>query len=111
MKIKNVNVKMLIVGILMTFVLLPIIVPKLVRARSVAHLNTCINHLQQIDGAKQMWAKENNKGPSDVPTWNDLTPYLGNGTSMFLVCPDGGTYTPGRVADAPKCSFPNHRLN
>ena len=109
MKLKK--VKILSIPILMTLVFLPIILPKFMRARSLAHTNWCINHLVGIDVAKQQWAKENKKGPNDVPTWNDLTPYLGKGASTILVCPDGGTYTLGRVADAPKCSIPGHVLN
>ena len=48
----------------MALVFLPIIIPKFMRARSLAHTSNCINHLAQIDGAKQMWAKENNKNPN-----------------------------------------------
>jgi hypothetical protein len=102
------KVKILIVGILMVLVLLWMILPNFMRARTMADMNTCLNHLQQIDGAKQLWAKEHNKNANDIPTWNDLKPYLG---LPFPVCPDGGIYTLGRVADAPKCSIPGHYLN
>ena len=96
----------------MVSVFLPIIIPKFTRARSLAHTNSCINHLAQIDGAKQQWAKDNNKNANDVPTWNDLGPYMGRGRdSMILVCPDGGIYTLARVQEAPKCSIPGHVLN
>ncbi len=82
------------------------------RSRSLAHKLSCINHLVQIDGAKQQWAKEKNKAANDVPTWNDLTPYLGTGhdTTIF-VCPDGGIYTLGSMSETPKCSIPGHKLD
>jgi hypothetical protein len=106
------KIKKLIVGTLMVLVLLWIIIPPFMRSRSLAHQNSCINHLVQIDGAKQQWAKDNNKNSSDVPKWNDLKPYFGNGRdSTSFVCPDGGSYTLGKVSEAPKCSIPGHELN
>jgi hypothetical protein len=106
------KVKILLVGILVALVLLPIIIPEFLHARSVAHMNSCINHLAQIDGAKQTWAQKNHKNANDVPTWNDLRPYFGRGSDFTtLVCPDGGTYTLGSLSEAPKCSIRGHVLN
>ena len=68
--------------------------------------NACINNLRQIDGAKNEWALEKNKKATDVPTKEDLLPYL----RSWPVCPQGGTYTIGAVGDKPTCSIPGHEL-
>jgi len=69
---------------------------------------TCINNLRQIDAAKQQWALENNKTDTDVPTAQDLLPYIRGGG--FPVCPGGGTYTINAVGLPPTCSIPGHVL-
>src|SRR6186713_828664 len=69
---------------------------------------TCINGLRHIDGAKQQWALEHKLTTNALPTMADLLPYLTRNASDDLGwfrCPSGGTYTIGRVADAPTCSF------
>jgi hypothetical protein len=83
-----------------------IAIPNFVKARTVSQENACINNLRQIDGAKQQWALEKGKQATDVPTWDDLKPYLGR----IPVCPAGGTYTIGPVGEKPTCSIPGHRL-
>jgi hypothetical protein len=82
-------------------------VSNFIRARNTSASNACINNLRQIDGAKQQWALENQKTANDVPSWDDIRPYLGRGPQgdlSGLRCPNGGTYTIGRVADPPTCS-------
>jgi hypothetical protein len=80
-------------------------------ARSTAAQNSCINYLRQIDGAKQQWAYENRKTTNDVPTWEDIRPYLGYPSyAARLHCPLGGTYTIGRVGEPPRCSYPGHSI-
>lgn len=61
----------------------------------------CINNLRQIDGAKQIWAITHHKSTNDIPTMKDLQPWL----KRQLACPNGGTYTIGRVYDPPSCSL------
>jgi hypothetical protein len=86
-------------------------IPALKRARVTAASNFCINNLQQIDAAKHNWAHERGKTTNDVPTWDDIRPFLGYGTNVTkLVCPDGGTYTIGRIDESPRCSVPGHSL-
>jgi hypothetical protein len=63
--------------------------------------NVCINNLRQLDGAKQVWALTYHKSTNDVPTMEDLQPWL----KRAFVCPKGGTYIPGRVCDPPRCSL------
>jgi regulator of replication initiation timing len=73
-----------------------------------AQLNTCINHLRQIDAAKQEWALENDQTDAAVPTALELLPYLKDG--IFPACPSGGTYTINAVGVPPTCSIPGHVL-
>ena len=68
--------------------------------------NQCINNLRQIYAAKQEWALENNKTDGDIPTEQDLVPYILGG--VFPACPSGGTYTIGAVGASPACSVPGH---
>jgi chromosome segregation ATPase len=77
-------------------------------AAVVAQLNTCINHLRQIDAAKQEWALENNKTADAIPTALELLPYLKD--SIFPMCPSGGVYTINAVGVPPTCSIPGHVL-
>jgi hypothetical protein len=70
--------------------------------------NACINNLRQIDAAKQQWALEKNKRMNAVPAAEDLLPYLKDG--VFPVCPAGGTYYIGSVAELPQCTVPGHVL-
>jgi hypothetical protein len=68
----------------------------------------CINNLRLIDGAKQQWALEHQKGPGALMTAADLTPYMRSNT--LPVCPAGGVYTLNPVGIAPICSIPGHAL-
>jgi len=99
-----------------------IAIPNFVRARTMAqanaanagtgsHQSTCIYNLRLIDSAKGQWALENHKQNTDTPTADDIRPYLGRGPAgEFPVCPDGGTYTIGTIAEKPRCSVPGHVL-
>jgi hypothetical protein len=82
-------------------------------ARSENASAPCINNLRIIVSAKSEWAFENGKTTNDVPTWNDLRPYLPETWSNGIpVCPDGGRYTIGRIGRPPTCSIGgrNHTL-
>ena len=72
----------------------------------VVQQNACINHLRQLDAAKQQWALEKNKTDADVPVVQDLLPYLKEG--VFPICPAGGTYSINAVGELPGCSLPGH---
>jgi len=89
--------------------MLAIAIPNFVKARDTAMQNACINNLRQIDAAKQQWALENSKKSDDVPTAQDLNPFIKGGYTS-LHCPAGGTYTIGPVSQAPVCSIPKHEL-
>lgn len=72
-----------------------------VRARNAPASNACVNHLRNIDAAKEQWATENRKIANDVPTWDVIQPYLGRSNA----CPKGGSYTLGRVGEPATCSI------
>jgi hypothetical protein len=78
------------------------------QAVAVANANACINNLRQIDAAKNQWALEKQKNAGDLPTVQDLAPYLRDG--VLPVCPDGGTYTLNGAGLPPTCSIPGHVL-
>ncbi len=77
-------------------------------AQAIAERNVCINHLRQIDAAKQTWALENNKTAEAVPTAEQLLPFFKDET--FPVCPSGGNYSINAVGELPACSIPGHVL-
>jgi hypothetical protein len=68
----------------------------------------CINNLRQIDGAKQQWALEKQKGTNDVPSVNDISPFMLH--EEMPKCPVGGVYTLGPVRENPRCSITGHVL-
>lgn len=81
------------------------------QAQADSDRNTCINHLRQIDAAKQQWALEHNKTADAVPTVQDIAPYIKlDANGNIPACPDGGTYTIGAVGEVPTCSIPGHVL-
>jgi competence protein ComGC len=84
-----------------------IAIPNFVKARTTAQQNACINNLRMIDAAKMQWSLEKNKKDGDVPTQEDLLPYVG---PKWPTCPAGGTYTIGAIGQKPTCSIPSHRL-
>jgi len=88
--------------------MMAIAIPNFVKARQVAMQNACINNLREIQAAKNEWALEKDKSQGDVPTEDDLTPYLAG--HKFPVCPAGGKYVIGAVTNPPTCSFPGHEL-
>ncbi len=68
----------------------------------------CGSRLKQIDLAKQMWKADYNKPQEAVPTVAELSVYLPY--HQFPKCPDGGTYTIGKLSQKPRCSIAGHEL-
>ncbi len=89
-----------------------IAIPNFVKARDAARRSACIANLKQIDGAKQIWALEEESSDTATPGWGDLTPdYLKKTPS----CPGDGDYTINAVSADPVCSLSpdasgSHRL-
>jgi hypothetical protein len=101
------------VSIGLSVVILPmmfaIAVPNFVKARQTAQVNFCINNLRMIDGAKQTCALEKKLTAEDIPTVEDLKPYLRQDFNL-LRCPLGGHYSINKISEPPTCSIPNHVL-
>jgi len=80
-----------------------IAIPNSIKARN------CINNLKAINGAKNIWARENKKDDADVPTDGDLF-----GPDKHIaekpMCPAGGTYDLKAVGEKPTCTVPEHAL-
>jgi hypothetical protein len=75
----------------------------------------CKCELGQIHGAKQEWAVRCHKSTNDTPTLADLQAIVFPGRPnepLVFRCPQGGTYTIGRVGEPPRCSIggPEHSL-
>ena len=98
---KSMNVLVaLVFAALVAAVVLPALLPRRTSSRPPA-MTICVANLRQIDGAKEEWAHKNHKSTNDVPTMEDLQPWL----KRPFVCPRGGTYIPGRIDEPPRCSI------
>ena len=82
--------------------------------RQKTHTGQCIRNLEILDAIKGQWALETHQNTNlgANPTLEDLRPWLWHfdDHKIPLRCPDGGTYTLGRLADAVTCSRPGHVL-
>src|ERR1700690_1981906 len=94
----------IVVAVMACFFVGLVVIPNFTRARRTSDANYCINHLQQIEAAKQEWALANGK-TNGVVTLNQITNYLYHG--ILPKCPSGGTYTIGNLAESPTCSLSN----
>jgi hypothetical protein len=94
---KNLRLALLIVALLTA----AIVGAAIISARTPPASNSCASNLRALDGAKELWAAESHKTTNDVPRWEDLMPYL----HQKPLCPQGGTYTLGRVGQPPRCSL------
>ena len=74
----------------------------------------CLVRLRSIDAAKEQWSLVNHKTTNDIPTWDDIRPFLPDkwvfSTNGILYCPAGGSYALGRVGEPATCSIggPGH---
>lgn len=76
---------------------------------SPAKRSQCVNNLRLIDHAKQQVATASQTmADSDVPGWDQITPYFKGGGRP--TCPAGGTYTIHALNANPACSVPGHQL-
>jgi len=81
-----------------------IAIPNFVKARETAQLNSIINNLRIIEGAKDQWALEAKKGTGDVPANADVTPYLKNTTMPTQVV--GEVYNVNAVGTSANATLP-----
>lgn len=59
-----------------------IAVPNFLRARKRTQATIIYDEMRMIEGAKDIWATENNKKTGDIVVWSDLRPHFKNGTSL-----------------------------
>src|SRR3954454_11906009 len=74
-----------------------------INVRKTSASNACVMNLRHIEGAKETWALDRQKKTNEIVLWDDITPYLSH--EHVPRCPDGGTYTLGRVGEPPRCSL------
>jgi len=79
--------------------------PPVVKLEGDEAAKNCALHLKLLDDTKHHWAQDAGKGPTDVPTWDDLAPYFRRGVPH---CLGGGTYNLGPVSQPPTCSVAAH---
>ena len=84
-------------------------VASILHARNRAAVSACVGNLTQISRAKIIWALENKKSGTDVPTESELFAPE-NYLRRKPVCPWGGIYTLNAVSNAPTCNVAKHVL-
>jgi hypothetical protein len=100
-----------IIVVVLALALVAVLATNFYTARSAKAYTPCIANLRQIEGIKDVWAKEMRKSPGDTPSDADL---FGPGRYQLSKprCPANRVYTLGRVGEEPTCSIGgrNHRL-
>ena len=87
-----------------------IAIPNLVRARTTAQSNGCINNLRLIEAAKTQWALETGNGDGAPVTAANVKPYLGHANNGVVPkCPLGSDYTINVIGVCAVC--PNYNTN
>jgi hypothetical protein len=121
------SLKLLVIAaVAVLAVILAIVIPRWIHARTVAMEkvameNACFENLVYIDSAKWQWAEDkapklepglnwtfellNTPFSNATPTWDDIARYVQDVVPKY---PPGATYTIGRMADTPVCSYPGH---
>lgn len=71
-------------------------------------------NLESLQMVKERWMSVENKTKNDTPSWNDLQPFMefyffSGRTNGMVACPEGGTYSLGRVGEPPRCSISGRR--
>jgi prepilin-type N-terminal cleavage/methylation domain-containing protein len=65
-----------------------IAIPNIVRSRTTARMNACINNLCQLDAAKSTWTTAMHVNPGTTPADTEIQPFLGRGSTGTLpTCP------------------------
>jgi len=96
-----------------------IAIPNFIRARATSQANACINNLEQLDDASQMWALESGQSTgAAAPKQTDIKPYIKlTAKNQLPACPAGGTYKfkkvgvePGVTCSLGKTVSPPHTM-
>ena len=96
---------MIVVGVIA--ILIAIALPNFMKARDTAAQRSCLSSLRVIDQAKQQLALERGKKNGDEVVWGDVVPQY---MRVKPVCPQGGTYTVGKLGTNPTCTVSGHEL-
>ena len=84
-----------------------IAIPNFIKARQSAQRAACVSNLRAIQGAKETWAIEHKKLPTDEPSDSELF-----GTTRYIptkpVCLAGGVYSIRPVSQKPTCTIAGH---
>jgi len=80
-----------------------IAIPNFVKARESAQLNSIINNLRIVEGAKDQWALENKKGTGDTTDLTAISDFLKGGTVKSVV---GETYVTDPVGSPANAKTP-----
>ncbi len=81
-------------------------IPNFMQARTRAQTNACIANLKQIDGAKTLYALDNNVSSIAEDMTLLVTAYI----KKTPKCPAGGTYTLNALDADPTCTVAGHVL-
>jgi prepilin-type N-terminal cleavage/methylation domain-containing protein len=85
MKTKAFTLVEIMIVVAIIGLLAAIAIPNFVKAREQAQLNSILNNLRIIEGAKDQWALEAKKGTGDATDWPQLAEYLKGGTVKNIV--------------------------
>lgn len=89
---------MIVVGII--GLLAVAIIPNITKNQELARLRMIQQNLRKIDGAKNLWALENNKGGGETPTPDELKVYDGWPKSLA-----GETYNVNAIGTPPTATL------
>lgn len=76
----------MMIAIAIIALLASVAIPGFIRARKAAQRTSCRNNLQKIEAAKESWAFDFMRVEGDVPSSDDLRPYLKRRVGGFR-CP------------------------
>lgn len=94
----------IMIVVLIIGLLLAIAVPGWIRARENSRARQCLATLKQIDGAKEIFANENNLVNGSPCAMADLWPtYIRRSTPPG--CTSGGTISVNQIGDVPTCNY------
>jgi prepilin-type N-terminal cleavage/methylation domain-containing protein len=77
--------------------LVAIAMPRFIKSRETAQLNSIIGNLRVVESAKDQWALQNKKGTGSPLDWNLIADYLKDGTVKLAA---SETYTINPVGTA-----------
>lgn len=105
MKTKAFTLVEIMIVVAIIGLLAAIAIPNFVRAREQAQLNSIINNLRIIEGAKDQWALEGKQGTGATVGLTNIAEYLKGGTVKSVI---GETYDFTTVGTPSKATLPSN---